>query len=364
MIERVALPDSEEHLKQASLKAVVLALSRLLTCSLFGLLPVSFSAALFAQSPTTPAAPSTCPEVNATNTFLGISTIRLWPGSAPQATGTDCDDIPTLTMFRPQPGHENGSAVIVFPGGGYMGLASILEGREVADWFSARGFTAFVLRYRLGRKYMLPIPLIDARRAVQLVRSRANDYHIGPHRIVVVGFSAGGHLAALSGTQFVDGNSSAADSAAPIAATGDAAQNSNIDRLSSRPDYLVLGYPWIGGVTTDTTHLSYCKVMDILKEPGRCEALEKAYSPALFVTKDTPPTFIYHTTTDQTVPVEQALSFYEALLKAGVSVEMHIFAKGVHGTGLGSGNASLDQWPNLLENWLRDQGLLTPSAGH
>jgi acetyl esterase/lipase len=246
--------------------------------------------------------------------------------------------------LRPQPGRENGSAVIVLPGGAYVGLASILEGREVADWFTARGFTAFVLRYRLGKKYLLPVPLIDARRAVQLVRVRARDYHVAPDRIAIIGFSAGGHLAALSSTQPVPGKPDAEDP---------------IERVSSKPDFLILGYPWIGGISPNTAHLTYCKLMDVM---DRCDELQKAYSPDLFVTKDTPPTFIYHTTDDATVPVEQALSFYNALIKAGVSAEIHIFAHGPHGSGLGMGNATLDQWPNLLESWLRDRGLLTVDA--
>jgi len=290
------------------------------------------------------AASGPCAETALANPYLGISTIRLWPGDAPEAKGTACDDIPTLSVLRPQPGHENGSAVVVMPGGAYMGLAAILEGREIADWFTAHGFTAFVLRYRLGKKYLLPVPLTDARRAIQLVRTRARDYHYAPNRIAVIGFSAGGHLAALSGTQFVPGKPESEDAADPI------------DRVSSRPDFLILGYPWIGGVSPDTSHLSYCKLVDVM---DRCKALQKAYSPNLFVTKDTPPTFIYHTTDDATVPVEQALSFYDALLKAGVSGEIHIFAKGRHGSGLGMGDPALDQWPALLENWLRAQGLLT-----
>jgi len=303
---------------------------------------VSFAAA---QGDAKPASP-VCAETADSDAYLGISTIRLWPGDAPNAQGA-CTDIPTLSVLRPQPGHENGSAVIVFPGGAYMGLAAILEGREVGDWFAAHGFTAFVLRYRLGKKYLLPVPLIDARRAVQLVRTRANDYHIAPNRIVVIGFSAGGHLAALSGTQFIPGKPDAEDPNDPIA------------RVSSRPDFLVLGYPWIGAISPNTAHLTYCKLVDVM---DRCEELQKAYSPALFVTKDTPPTFIYHTTDDATVPVEQALSFYEAELKAGVSVEMHIFATGKHGSGLGKGDPALDQWPNLLETWLRVQGLLTKAT--
>ena len=104
----------------------------------------------------------------------------------------------------------------------------------------------------------------------------------------------------------------------------------------------MLGYPWIGAISSDTSHLSYCKLFNVMDQ---CEALRAAYSPDLFVTKDTPPTFWYHTFTDQTVPVEQGLRFYEALVKAGVPSEAHIFANGPHGTGLGKGDAALDQWP-------------------
>ena len=282
------------------------------------------------------------------NTFLGIQTIRLWPGDAPQAKGNACEDTPTLTIFEPHHGQGNGSAVVIFPGGSYARLAANLEGRQVADWFTARGFRAFVLSYRLSSNgYLLPVPLFDARRAIQTVRARARDYQIDPNRIVVIGFSAGGHLAALSGTQFVLGNPDADDP---------------IERVSSRPDYLVLGYPWIGAISLDTSHLNYCKLFNVM---DRCEALRVAYSPDLFVTKDTPPTFWYHTFNDPTVPIEQGLRFYEALVKAGVPAEAHIFANGPHGTGLGKGDAALDQWPSLLEIWLRAQGLLsvvTPPA--
>jgi acetyl esterase/lipase len=283
-----------------------------------------------------------CAVAGNNNDFLGIQTIRLWPGDAPQAKGNACEDTPTLTIMGPRRGNETGSAVVILPGGGYVGLSGNLEGREVADWFAVRGFRAFTLSYRLSSHgYLLPAPLLDARRAIQTVRARARDYQIDPNRIVVVGFSAGGHLAALAGTQFVPGNPAAADP---------------IERVSSRPDYLVLGYPWIGALSSDTSHLTYCKLFNVM---DRCEALRTAYSPDLFVTKETPPTFLYHTTNDETVPVEQGLRFYEALIKAGVPAEMHIFANGTHGSGLGRGDAALDQWPNLLENWLRAQGLLT-----
>jgi acetyl esterase/lipase len=284
-----------------------------------------------------------CAAAGENNSFLGIQTIRLWAGDAPQAKGKACEDIPTLTIFEPPYRNEaNGSAVVILPGGAYAHLAGNLEGRQFADWFTARGFRAFVLSYRLSSNgYLLPVPLLDARRAVQLVRTRALDYAISPNRIVLIGFSAGGHLAALASTQPLAGNSESEDP---------------IERVSSRPDYLVLGYPWIGALDAPGPHLGYCKLFNVT---DRCEELRTAYSPDLFVTKATPPTFWYHTFSDQTVPVEQGLRFYEALVKAGVPAEAHIFAKGPHGTGLGKGDAALDQWPGLLETWLRAQGLLT-----
>lgn len=296
-------------------------------------------AAVAGAQPTQP-----CTSAGDDNAWLGIQTIRLWPGDAPEAKGRACTDIPTLTIFSPRRGRENGSAVVVLPGGAYVNLAADLEGREVADWFTARGFTAFVLQYRLSSNgYLLPVPLFDARRAVQLVRARAADYHIDPNRIAMIGFSAGGHLAALASVQPVPGNPDAEDP---------------IDRESSRPNFLILGYPWIGAISSDTSHLSYCKLFNVM---DRCEELRKAYSPDLFVNKDTPPTFWYHTTDDETVPVEQGLRFFEAEVRAGVSAEAHIFAHGHHGSGLGSGDPALDAWPMLLENWLRAKGMLTPA---
>ena len=288
---------------------------------------------------------SPCAIAGTDNPFLNIQTIRLWTSDAPQANGTACDDIPTLTILSPRAGTANGSAVVVLPGGAYRGLAADLEGREVADWFTARGFRAFILSYRLtSHGYVLPVPLLDARRAVQLVRARADDYQIDPNRIVIIGFSAGGHLAALAGTQPIAGKP---DSPDPV------------ERVSSKPNYMVLGYAWLGAISSETSHLSYCKIFNLMYQ---CEQLKTAYMPELFVTKETPPTFMYHTYTDQTVPVQQALGFYNALVKAGVPAEMHVFANGPHGTGLGKSDPALDQWPNLLEIWLRAQGLLNKAV--
>jgi len=300
-----------------------------------------FAAAALAV-PAAQAQLSTCATAGNDNAFLNIQTIRLWAGDAPEAKGKACEDIPTLTIVAPRKGTENGSAIVINPGGGYSGLAGDLEGGEIAHWFAARGVKAFILSYRLtSHGYVLPVPLYDARRAVQLVRSRAQEFQINPSRIGMIGFSAGGHLAGLAGTQFVPGKPDAADP---------------VERVSSRPDYLILGYPWLGAVSLDTSHLNYCKVFKLMDQ---CAALHAAYSPDLFVTKDTPPVFIYHTTTDKTVPVGQSIEFYNALIKNGVPAEMHIFANGGHGSGLGKGDAALGQWANLLENWMRAQGLLT-----
>jgi len=140
---------------------------------------------LTAQAQKTP-----CATAGNDNDFLGIQTIRLWRGEAPGAKGNACEDIPTLTIFEPQRGYGNGSAVVVMPGGAYVGLAANLEGRQVADWFTALGFRAFVLSYRqTSNGYVLPVPLLDARRAIRTVRARAMEYSIRPDQIVAIGFS-------------------------------------------------------------------------------------------------------------------------------------------------------------------------------
>ena len=302
---------------------------------------IAFVAAALLACSAAQAQKEPCAAAGNNNDFLGIKTIRLWPGDAPEAKGKDCEDIPTLTVFDSSGGGSGkGSAVIIMPSGGYNQLTG-KAAREMADWFTARGFRAFVLSYRLSPNgYLMPVPLLDARRAVQLVRARAQEFQIDPHRIVVAGFSAGGHLAALSATRYFFGDP---DSEDPI------------ERVSSRPDYLVLGYAWIGAFDINS---GYC---ERFKTTDGCAALRAMYSPDLLVSKNTPPTFLYHTFNDESVPVEQGLRFYQALVRAGVPSEMHIFPNGPHGSGLGKGDPALDQWPNLMEIWLRAQGLLTPA---
>jgi acetyl esterase/lipase len=157
-----------------------------------------------------------------------------------------------------------------------------------------------------------------------------------------MGFSAGGHLTASTGTMFDAGKADATDP---------------IDRVSSRPDFLVLGYPWLNAMMPNQKMLNYCAVMNAT--PEQCTAFEQ-YSPHQHVTAQTPPTFIYHTTDDDLVPVDASTRFYERLLAARVSAEMHLFARGKHGSGLGLGDPALGLWPTVLEAWLRGRGLLTP----
>jgi acetyl esterase/lipase len=302
---------------------------------------VSCCSAGLAQESAVPARDS------AVDAWLGISTIPLWDGEPSSANGLSPADSPSLTVFVPQSGKGNGTAVVIAPGGAYINLASNLEGRQVADWFAARGITAFILKYRLGPKNPYPVPLLDAQRAIRLVRSLAMKYGIAPQRVGMVGFSAGGHLAAAAATLFDPDNSQSADP---------------VDRLSDRPDFLVLGYPWLNAMQpNDRKLITYCAMVHPIS-PEDCRAFEQKYTPALHVTSRTPPAFIYSTSDDGLVPAQASVDFYTALNAAGVSAELHVFRHGGHGSGLGAGDPALDQWPVLLEAWLRGQGLLEVDA--
>jgi acetyl esterase/lipase len=276
--------------------------------------------------------------------FFDLQMFPIWPGKPPGAVGNSPQDIPTLTLFKPS-NRTNGAAVIIAPGGAYVRLAANHEGRQVADWFTARGFTAFVLRYRLGPSYPLPTPLLDAQRAIRTVRARAREFDLDPARIGMMGFSAGGHLTATVGTMHDAGKADAADP---------------IDRVSDRPDFLVLGYPALLMLRYGTQgRLAYCDLMKMKQGCDR-EYLDR-YSPELHVDAHTPPTFLFHTTEDATVPASDSVVFYSALTKAGVPAEIHIFEHGGHGMGLGNGDAAFAQWPALLDVWLRGRGLFAPN---
>jgi acetyl esterase/lipase len=213
------------------------------------------------------------------------------------------------------------------------------EGRQIASWFNAMGVTAFVLKYRLGPRYHHPIELGDAQRAIRLVRSRAMQFGVAADRIGMMGFSAGGHLAATAGTRFDDGDTGAPD---------------EVDRVSSRPDFLILAYPVI---SFDPAIAHAGSVRSLLGE-NPAPALLQELSAELHVNAKTPPTFLFSTNADTTVPAENAVRFYLALRQAKVPAEMHIFENGPHGVGLDLGDPALSLWPTLLTNWLRGRGLL------
>jgi acetyl esterase/lipase len=268
--------------------------------------------------------------------------MRLWEAAAPGAQGDAAADIPTLTYYAAY-GRTSGTAVIVAPGGGYGNLAMNHEGRQVANWYNAQGVAAFVLKYRLGPTYRHPIELGDAQRAVRMVRARAAEFGVQPDRIGIMGFSAGGHLASTVATHFDAGSPTATDP---------------IDRVSSRPDFVVLAYPVVVSAAPYAHQGSFRNLLGESPDPALLENLSNDRQ----VTKDTPPTFLFHTNADTTVPAENSVMFYLALRKAGVPAELHIFQPGAHGVGLAMNDPVLDAWPPLLSTWLRANGWLTAPA--
>jgi len=265
--------------------------------------------------------------------------IPLWVGAAPGALGSEDTDMPTITVFLPRTVTPNTPAVIVCPGGGYRTLASNHEGRQVASYLNSLGVAAFVLRYRLGPRYHHPIELGDAQRAIRYVRSHAAEWRLDPARVGILGFSAGGHLAMTASTKFDAGAMGAADP---------------VDRAGSRPDFAVLGYPVIS-MTEEWTHKG--SRTNLLGETYDAE-LAKSLSGERAVTKETPPTFIFQTNEDTSVPAENAVHYYLALRKAAVPAEIHVFEKGPHGVGLANDDAALSEWSKLLANWLRVRKLI------
>jgi acetyl esterase/lipase len=260
----------------------------------------------------------------------------LWPNGAPGALGTADVDKPSITPYLAK--SPNGTAVIVCPGGGYQHLAMDHEGVQIAKWLNSLGISAFVLQYRLGPKYHHPAMINDAQRAIRTVRSHAMALRIQPDRIGIWGFSAGGHLASTAATHFDAGDPNAADP---------------IDRAGSRPDFAILAYPVIS--LGEFAHVGSRKnLLGENPDPKLVEDLSNDQR----VTTHTPPTFLFHTTADATVPVENSVRFYLALRKAGVPAEMHIFQNGPHGVGLAPTDATLSAWGGLLANWLRERGLL------
>jgi len=264
--------------------------------------------------------------------------IPLWENGAPNAIGKEPQDIPTITAFPAPKETATGAAVLVLPGGGYARLSDVKEGSDVAKWLNSLGISAFVLKYRLGPRYNQPVPLLDAARAMRTVRYRAKEWNIDATRIAILGFSAGGHLASTLGTKFDAGKPDAKD---------------EIDKVSSRPDLMVLLYPVI--TMGEFTHAGSKK--NLLGDNPTPELI-KLYSNDLQVTKETPPTFLMHTMTDAGVPVENSMSFAAALRKNGVPFEFHLYEQGPHGVGLAPTNPYLASWAARCADWLALHGFM------
>lgn len=237
--------------------------------------------------------------------------ILLWPNGAPFAKGNEPADCPSMTTYflvsnRPR------SCIIVCPGGGYKHLAEPKEGEDIARWLNKIGIPAVVLHYRVA-PYHHPCPLLDAQRAIRLLRNKAQEWNIDPLRIGIMGFSSGGHLAAMVGTRYDAGMPDADDP---------------VERESSKPDLMVLCYA----------------VMLLSNEKH--------------VTSETPPAFMWMTANDDTVPVKHKLRFASVLKKHRVPHEMHILESGRHGLALAADNPAVKYWTHLCQQWLVKQGFL------
>jgi acetyl esterase/lipase len=278
----------------------------------------------------------------------GQEQVPIWPGAVPDAIATpkaesvspvaghggwtQASDVsrPTMTVYAAK-GQNTGAAVVVFPGGGFKILAMDLEGAEICDWLTSRGITCVLLKYRVpnGNHHWddkcqchitpkIPRALQDAQRTIKLVRSRAKELNLNPNKIGVIGFSAGGYLVAQTSNIF-------ALTYKPVDA---------VDQLSSRPDFAIALYPG---------HL--CRSGDTL-EPG------------IHVTAKTPTTFLLQAWDDPVDPICNSTAYARALGQAGVPAEVHLFAKGGHAFGLRDKGRPISSWPSLVENWLREIGIL------
>lgn len=257
----------------------------------------------------------------------------LWPNGTPNALGEEQEDKPTLVPYLVE-GSEPTAAVIVCPGGGYARRANH-EGEPVAQWLNSLGISAFVVHYRVA-PYRHPNPLMDAQRAIRTVRSRANEWNIDPNRVGILGFSAGGHVAGSAGTHYDAGRPDAEDP---------------IERESSRPDLLVLCY----AVISFGPYAHKGSLTNLLGESPD-PSLVELMSHELQVTEDTPPTFLWHTADDASVPVENSLLFASALSRNRVPFELHVFESGRHGLGLAAEQHGVRAWTDVCASWLQQRG--------
>jgi acetyl esterase/lipase len=250
-----------------------------------------------------------------------------------------------MTLYAPS-GHNTGAAVGVFPGGGYLALAMDLEGTEICDWLTSQGITCVLLKYRVPdsgptwkehqRHYpKVQTALQDAQRTLGLVRQHATEWHVDPHKVGVIGFSAGGHLVAAVSTNFAQRTYPPVDAA---------------DRLSCRPDFAIALYPGHLWVHEDEDRATRNEADLSLRSDIR-------------VRSDTPPTFLLQAENDESDGVEQSLAYYVALQKAGMPTEMHLYAQGGHAFDLRPDELPISRWPALVEQWLRTIGVLNQREG-
>lgn len=277
-------------------------------------------------------------------------TIKVWPDGAPDSNGMTLKEDHSeqgrvaniseaeLYVYLPDEKLNSGAAVVICPGGGYVKEAIDHEGYDMAKWFAARGIAGIVLKYRLPYGHHL-IPSGDARRAIRLVRMNATRWNINPDKIGIAGSSAGGHLASTAGTVFDRGNPSAVDP---------------VEKISCRPDFMLLLYPVIT-MKEEFTHAGSRK--NLLGE-GFDRNLVAKYSNEMNVTKDTPPAFIVLADDDKAVVPRNSIEFYTRLKENGIPAEMHIFARGGHGFGMRTNNIPVDKWPDLFLDWLKATGFV------
>jgi len=275
--------------------------------------------------------------------------LKVWPNGAPDSNGmTQPEETfdgkrvrnvseAEIYVYLPKIGINSGAAVVICPGGGYVIEAMDHEGYDLAEWLAEQGVAGIVLKYRLPYGHD-QIPLEDAQRTMRLVRQKASEWGINPAKIGIAGSSAGGHLASTAGTNFDLGNP---DSTDPI------------EKLSCRPDFMLLLYP----VITLNEEFGHIGSRVNLIGPGNKWELVEKYSNELHVTSQTPPTFLILADDDNAVPPRNSIEFYMALKKFKISAEMHIFRNGGHGFGMNKKNLPVDQWPNLFAQWMKQMGI-------
>ena len=268
--------------------------------------------------------------------------MRLYKGTPPGAHGHGVRDIPLLYALLPKKPTTT-AAILVIPGGAYDHVAIGQEGFQIGEWLRDQGMPAFVLDYRVAPRYHYPVEIEDGMQAMRVIRAHAKQWHINPNRIGVWGSSAGGHLASTLGTHCNKINPNAANP---------------IDRLSCKPDFMVLAYPVISmrkSITNMETRRS-------LLGPHPSHKLVREFSNELHVTHSTPPTFIFVTQRDPAVPVQNSLDFFRAMVRHHVPGELHVFDYGIHGCGLCGSITPLKSWPSLLRRWLIDHNWLPADA--